>query len=68
MISFKAKASLPFLLVEVTKIALAAFDHAYLVDELKYSIHQTNFQMFFLFKLYGNFSMDTSEEISAQGN
>jgi hypothetical protein len=24
--------------------------------------------MFFLFKLYGNFSMDTSEEISAQGN
>lgn len=34
-----------FLLVEVTKNAPVAFDHAYLADEFKKLTHQTHFQM-----------------------
>ena len=56
-----------FFLLEVTKFALAGFDHTELADELKESTHQTNFQMLSVFYLYGKFPIITSEANLAQG-
>lgn len=49
MTYFKKLTQELFLLLEVTKIAQAAFDHTYLADELEESTHQTNFQMLSVF-------------------